>query len=362
VQGKLAPPATFTSAFFTSLLERTVDALLVAEANGRCRYFNQGAIALLGYELPNVQEENICTWVHPQDGPAFTALLLQARVQSRTPCPPFRLPTADKQWIWLSGEIIHMGTEADTPVLAFLLNQVPPPAPKPKRNEQEWNRDLQQLTNMLSHNLQAPIANALGLVNLLAGPKPGEDLYQEIIRNLEISARQLDSGIKDINLILSMRDNKYTMILEDLAFEKVFSQVMQYLSGWLQKCQGQISLEVAEGYTLRSHQTYLFSILYNLISHAIRNRSPLRPLQIQLSCVGTPEGGTVISFADNGQDMDLQAAGKGLFKFDKQLGPGTRGRHIGLYLVKTHIDTLGGQIEVCSSPDQGTRFLIHLPS
>lgn len=359
MQGKLAPPAIFTSAFFTSILERSVDALLVTDPSGRCQYLNPGAIALLGFELPKLQGENIFLWLHPQDWPGFEKMLQQAQDRPKTPCPPFRLPTADQQWIWLSGQIIQLGTEANAPVLAFLLTQTPPPEPRPKRSQLERNRDLQQLTNILSHKLQAPMANALGLINLLAGLQPQEDLYLEIIKKLELSARQLDSDIKDINLILAMRDNRHTMVLEELVFEKVYAQVLQYLSASLQECQGQISLQVAEGFTLRSHQTYLFSILYNLISHAIKYRSAQRPLQIHLQCGATPAAGTFICCSDNGQGLDLQA---GLFELDKRFKPGTPCRNIGLYLVKTHIDTLGGQIEVNSSPEQGTRFLIHLPS
>lgn len=336
--------------------------MLIAGSNGRCQYLNPGAIALLGFDLPKQQGENIYAWLHPQDQPAFEQVLQQAQRQPKTSCPAFRLPAADQQWIWLNGEVLRLDSDAGTPLLAFLLHQAPPPEPKPKRGKREGNRDLQQLTNVLSHQLQAPMANALGLVNLLAGPRPGEDLLLQIIRKLEISVRQLDSGIKDINLILSMRDNRHTLVLEELSFEKVFAQVMQHLSVSLRDCQGQISLEMAEGYTLRSHQTYLFSILYNLISHAIKYRSALRPLQLRLKCGPAPQAGTFISFACNGQGLDLQAVGESVFELDKRFQPGIPCRNIGLHLVKTHIDTLGGQIEVISSPEEGTRFLIHLPS
>jgi signal transduction histidine kinase len=118
---------------------------------------------------------------------------------------------------------------------------------------------------------------------------------------------------------------------------------------------------VPDNYTLQSHKAYLFSILYNLISNAIKYRSPDRPLQISLKCFWTPKRGTCISCSDNGRGMDLKTAGKNLFKLYKRFHPGIPGRGIGLYLVKTHIETLGGEIEVDSAPEKGTRFLIYLP-
>jgi signal transduction histidine kinase len=225
----------------------------------------------------------------------------------------------------------------------------------------DQNQDLQLITPTVSHNLRAPIANALGLINLLTDPRPGEDLYLEIIKNLKISIRQIDAVVKDLDLIFSMRDHNDPLPLEKVAFEHVFTQVMLPLSVSLQDCQGQINLQVPEGYTLRSHQAYLSSILYHLISNAISYRSPRRPLQIDLKCAGTPEKGTLITCADNGLGMDLKAVGKNLFRVNNQFHQGAPGRSNGLYLVKTHVQTLGGRIDVISSPDQGTRFLIHLP-
>lgn len=39
----------------------------------------------------------------------------------------------------------------------------------------------------------------------------------------------------------------------------------------------------------------------------------------------------------------------------------TEGKGMGLFMVKTQIETLGGKINIASEPNKGTQFKIELP-
>ena len=49
-----------------------------------------------------------------------------------------------------------------------------------------------------------------------------------------------------------------------------------------------------------------------------------------------------------------------MFQLYKRFHTNQRGRGIGLFLVKTHVEALGGTIEVVSEVDFGTCFTIQL--
>ncbi|PZR30514.1 MAG: two-component sensor histidine kinase, partial [Azospira oryzae] len=102
------------------------------------------------------------------------------------------------------------------------------------------------------------------------------------------------------------------------------------------------------------------SILYNLISNAIRYRSIERTPVVKVS---SHEDGEYyfIDVEDNGLGIDLNQNKDNLFKLYKRFHFHVEGKGLGLYLVKTQIESLGGQIEVTSKVNEGTTFKVVLP-
>ena len=70
--------------------------------------------------------------------------------------------------------------------------------------------------------------------------------------------------------------------------------------------------------------------------------------------------GQVIVVADNGVGIDLEQAGADVFQLYKRFHPQHPGRGVGLYLTKTHVESMGGRIEVRSAVGKGTQFTITL--
>jgi light-regulated signal transduction histidine kinase (bacteriophytochrome) len=69
------------------------------------------------------------------------------------------------------------------------------------------------------------------------------------------------------------------------------------------------------------------------------------------------DGYVVVSVADNGLGIDLSRHGTRLFGLYKRFHAHTEGKGLGLHLVKTQAEALGGKVEVESTP--GRRQ--HLP-
>jgi signal transduction histidine kinase len=104
----------------------------------------------------------------------------------------------------------------------------------------------------------------------------------------------------------------------------------------------------------------LQSIFYNLLSNAIKYRSPERNLRI-IATSRNQNGKIILEVADNGLGFDTHLHAEKLFKLYKRFHTHVEGRGLGLYLIKSQIEVLHGNIEVESAPGRGSIFRVTLP-
>ena len=69
------------------------------------------------------------------------------------------------------------------------------------------NRDLEQFSYIVSHNLRNPIAGILGIVELLKMDNLNKEDAAQCMEGLHTSAANLDMVIKDLNFILALKHN-----------------------------------------------------------------------------------------------------------------------------------------------------------
>ncbi|MBK6400175.1 MAG: HAMP domain-containing histidine kinase [Bacteroidetes bacterium] len=63
-----------------------------------------------------------------------------------------------------------------------------------------------------------------------------------------------------------------------------------------------------------------------------------------------------IIFQKNGLGIDLKSKGDKIFGLYKRFHSHVEGKGLGLFMVKTEVESLGGTINIMSEPDKGTMF------
>ena len=222
------------------------------------------------------------------------------------------------------------------------------------------NKDLQQFTYIVSHNLRAPLANALGLVNLLGLEQADTPEFKQAHAYLKTSLRQLDQVLLDINTILAIRDKQSLAEPENVPLADIVEQVRQSLQDVLHNCGGTLRTTIPAGFRVRGNRAYFYSVFFNLLSNAIKYRHADRPLLVELTATEGTGPGQLIMLTDNGLGIDLANAGADVFKLYKRFHPQHPGSGVGLYLTKTHVESMGGHIGVSSQVGAGTQFTITL--
>jgi len=225
---------------------------------------------------------------------------------------------------------------------------------------QNKNKDLRQFAYIISHNLRAPIAKLLGLVELF---KADPEL---IINNMSLhecltnEANNLDNVVKDLNSVISAHDTGKE-ILAYSTFESKLKLIEQVLGKEITESHADITSDFQNPVGITSINGYVYSIMYNLLSNAIKYRSPKVPLKIHLQSRQDDKNIT-LTIEDNGMGIDLEKNGDQIFGLYKRFhGNKLPGRGIGLSLVKSQAEALGGTVTVESKVNSGTTFKVLIP-
>jgi signal transduction histidine kinase len=221
------------------------------------------------------------------------------------------------------------------------------------------NNDLLQFSFIASHNLRGPVATILGLAQLIKLQPIENEALNTLLNHLFTSVTKLNEVIHDLTKILEIRSD-HSQSKQWLDIGELFNTIKETLAMQLTSQ----DIEIITDFTACTHffsiKSYFYSILYNLISNAIKYRSPGRSAVIELKTFQTS---THVGFLvpDNGIGIDLEQFSNKLFTLYQRFHLEVEGKGLGLYLVKTQINALNGTIDVTSTPGEGTMFTVRFP-
>jgi PAS domain S-box-containing protein len=221
------------------------------------------------------------------------------------------------------------------------------------------NKDLEQFTYIVSHNLRAPVANIKGLANLLSDDIDPNDENTVALNALNTSVGNLDNVIIDLNHILQV-SSEANDTLETVSLPLLVEDVKSANSQLIQKNNVKIHCDFSELSELTSLKSYLYSIFQNLIVNGIKyHRAGVEPVISIVSKIDHNKA--CLYFTDNGKGIDMQRDGLHLFGLYKRFDLSVEGKGMGLFMVKTQLERLGGKISVESRVDKGSTFKLEFP-
>lgn len=216
------------------------------------------------------------------------------------------------------------------------------------------NRDLEQFSHILSHNVRAPLSTILGLTDLLKGSSM-DDIGQ-LIEGVDHSAQQLDMVIKELNSILQVKHSlSEAKKLVDL--DAIATEVKSLLQNVITEKSAIIETDFSDCQQVFAIPAYLKSVFYNLISNSLKySRGAIAP---HIKVHSRQDANSItLFFSDNGKGMDIERNKDKMFKMYQRFEYDIEGRGIGLFMVKTQVESMGGTIGVKSTPAVGTVFTI----
>ncbi|NMM47341.1 ligand-binding sensor domain-containing protein [Marinigracilibium pacificum] len=219
------------------------------------------------------------------------------------------------------------------------------------------NEQLEQFSYISSHNLKGPLASMKGLMNLLKVTDDNNE--EEILDKLNLSIEKLDSIVTDLSKIIDLREDNRQFDL--LSIKEVLGTVISDLDQEIRESDFEIQIADFNDYKIKGVKAYLYSVFYNIIHNSFKYRKcdiDKSFLKVEVSEV---DGFVIINFEDNGIGIDMNHAKKKLFRLFQRFNDNLKGKGIGLYMIKTQVEAMKGEILLDSELDKGTTIIIKFP-
>ena len=223
---------------------------------------------------------------------------------------------------------------------------------------QKTNEDLDNFVYTASHDLKAPISNLEALVQTLwemieEKGESGEE--KEIVQMITSSIDRLKNTIFDLTELARVQkgfedDKEYCL------FDDVFQEAEKDLLILIKESNATFLSEFHVPGIYFSKRS-MRSVLYNLVSNALKYRSPGRAPIIHLRTMETDHY-TELHVKDNGLGIAPEKS-EAVFSMFKRLHSHVEGSGIGLYKVKRILENAGGRIELESTLGAGTLFKVY---
>lgn len=218
------------------------------------------------------------------------------------------------------------------------------------------NNDLDNFIYTASHDLKAPMANLEALVNVLNTKLEGklEDKEEKLFNMIGMSIEKFNNTIRDLTRITMVQKE-----LEDHKEQINFQELVADIKVDIAHLVNESGVTFFEYYDVKEivyARKNLRSILHNLITNAIKYRSPERQVEVKIQTYCRHQV-IVLSVSDNGLGLSEEHQAK-MFSMFKRFHSHVEGSGIGLYIIKKIVENNGGKIEMESEKGKGTTFKV----
>ncbi len=218
-----------------------------------------------------------------------------------------------------------------------------------------------QFTLLVTHELRAPVAAIQSYIKLILEGYVAADQQRTILERAEKRALDQLALIADLLELGRLRERARSQLQET----HLDDQLRLVLDAFrAQVDQAQIALRVNVGTdlpALQANPEQIKSLWTNLISNAIKYTPPGGQVDVSLH---RENGDLVGAVADTGIGIPVEAQPQIFSEFYRADNAKARTHHgtgLGLAIVKQIVESVGGEIEFHSVPNEGTTFRFRLP-
>ncbi len=220
------------------------------------------------------------------------------------------------------------------------------------------NEQLEGFAYMATHDLRAPVANLMALLNLFNKEQPEDEENKFIFGKIEESVKILNNTLSDLIDIVAVNKNKFDEKI-DINIEETLHDVMDSIKEDINKSGISVSYDFSKCNEVSYPATQFRSILINMLTNAIKYRSQERKATVKITAEREKHF-VRIDFIDTGLGIDLKKYGSKLFQMNKRFHSGTEGKGVGLFIIKSQVEAMGGKVIVESVPGEGTTFRVYI--
>ncbi len=217
------------------------------------------------------------------------------------------------------------------------------------------NTQLFDFCNIVTHNLRGPLNNIAMLVDFVVESEDVEE-QKELVSKLKPVIERLNTTFNE--LVEAVQVEQGMKMRSDYVDVKgSINKTLEGLEMEIFKTGATFSIDCSPAPALYFPQKYVDSIFHNLLSNALKYRSPDRRPQIIVSTAAVGNS-IVLTVSDNGLGIDLKKHKDDIFRIGQVFHNHAHAKGLGLFMTKSQVDVMGGKIDVESEVGKGTTFRI----
>jgi signal transduction histidine kinase len=233
-----------------------------------------------------------------------------------------------------------------------------------RRQLDELNRMKDEFLSRVAHDLRTPLASITWSSDNLLDRVLGDlnESQVEYLQSIKTSAGHLNRLVSNLLEITRLEQGAKKLELTPVDMAAVLEEAIKSMTPLAREKGVEIRLEVNEGCaSVRGHSGKLVEVVINLLDNAVRYAPENSTVGVTLESAGG--GRQVFRVRDHGPGLG-EIDGNTLFDRFKQGDPsphsGKHGFGLGLYIVKSYVEIMGGDVSAEDHPGGGALFSCYL--
>jgi len=229
----------------------------------------------------------------------------------------------------------------------------------------EVNKLKEDFSNIVSHQLRAPITNLKWLLESVEREKEIKQLppsYKEYFDLIEENIQRMDNLVNDLVIVAKIKSPR-VFPKQSFDLNKLIRDVVKSFTPLIEASNLKIELDCnPDKIEITQPEDLLKTVIENLLDNAIRYNKPKGIIRITTRSKGRKK--VILKIQDTGigiPDKSKQFLFQRFFRASNAIEKDPRGSGLGLFIVKTIIERVGGRIYFSSKLGKGTTFKIILP-
>lgn len=212
-----------------------------------------------------------------------------------------------------------------------------------------------------SHELKTPLSVMLGMIQILNRPDFNDpETLKEFLSQIEIESLRMENIITDLLSISKLSSNRVILDLQQVNVKKLIHDVTNPLKTMIAEKNDTLVIDIDEHLVLNLDIDKTHQIFSNLLTNALKftenGTITIKAEVVPPYCL--------ISVADTGvgiKEEDQKYIFERFYRADHSRARTAGGSGLGLAIVKAYVLAHRGEIELKSTPDQGSCFTVKLP-
>jgi two-component system, OmpR family, phosphate regulon sensor histidine kinase PhoR len=219
-----------------------------------------------------------------------------------------------------------------------------------------------EFVSNVTHELKTPLTSIRGFIETLKdGAIQDKKVAEKFLQIIDIEAERLYMLISDILQLSEIESKNSDDNIKTHVFEDIMVQILPILTEAARKKNIKIEYDIQDNLKITANSDRIKQMLINLIDNAIKYN--IENGKVVISAYRS-EGRLTIIVKDSGIGISkehLPRIFERFYRVDKGRSKSMGGTGLGLSIVKHIVNLYNGDINVKSTPYEGTEFVVKLP-